>query len=186
MQAYDRELPESWLEELDEFRNAKNEFFKGHPDSPLSKEEKKKFAGLKYFPPDPEYKLRTVLNRYEVKEVKLKTNKGGEVLFYQVGYFEFKLKGKQVRLYVYRDVEEDQRDLFIPFRDLTSGKETYVMGRYLDLVDEGEDEVVVDFNYSYNPYCAYNKNYTCPIPPQENYIELEIRAGEMNYPRAMA
>jgi uncharacterized protein (DUF1684 family) len=71
--------------------------------------------------------------------------------------------------------------LFIPFRDKTSGSETYSSGRYLDLEESGGDEYELDFNKAYNPYCAYNMSYTCPVPPRENILPVMISAGEKNY-----
>jgi uncharacterized protein (DUF1684 family) len=72
-------------------------------------------------------------------------------------------------------------DLFLPFRDATSGKESYGAGRYLDL-HAHRDEVEIDFNYAYNPYCAYNPEWNCPLPPAENWLQVPIRAGEKAFP----
>jgi len=77
-------------------------------------------------------------------------------------------------------LEQGEKDLFIIFKDATSGKETYGAGRYLDL-DRHGDEIVIDFNYAYNPYCAYNPDWSCPLPPAENWLKVPIRAGEKNF-----
>jgi uncharacterized protein (DUF1684 family) len=175
-------LPDSWLEELDEFRAAKDEFFRSHHDSPLPSEVKKAFSGLKYFPPDPAYKFRALLHRYERPEaLKLATSKGTEQDFVRVGYFELSIAGKQVRVHAYKSTEREDPELFIPFRDATSGRESYGAARYLDVEDNPTNEFVLDFNYSYNPYCAYSEDYVCPLPPKENWLDVEIRAGEMKY-----
>ena len=69
--------------------------------------------------------------------------------------------------------------MFIPFRDATSGKETYGAGRYIDMAES--EQYVIDFNTAYNPFCVYNENYSCPIPPKENWLAVEIKAGEKNF-----
>jgi len=87
-----------------------------------------------------------------------------------------------LRLFVYKSAEDPfARSLFIPFSDETSGSETYKAGRYLDLEEQGGDDYELDFNLAYNPYCAYNDQYTCPIPPRENKLPIRILAGEKNY-----
>jgi len=98
------------------------------------------------------------------------------------GRVEFDLNGMRLRLVVYKSAEDPfARSLFIPFSDETSGRETYGSGRYLDLEEQGGDDYELDFNLAYNPYCAYNDQYTCPIPPRENRLPVRILAGEKNY-----
>jgi uncharacterized protein (DUF1684 family) len=100
------------------------------------------------------------------------------------GYFEFDAGGKMCRVQVYRTIENIQaggRELFIPFRDATSGQETYGAGRYLDLRENTTGAYELDFNKAYNPYCAYTETYSCPVPPAENTLPIPIPAGEKTY-----
>lgn len=171
-----------WLDELEKMRREKDAFFASDADSPITAEERPHFKGFKYFPPDPKYLFMIRLHRNENPElVMMATSKGTEQRFNKVGYFEFELAGKRVQLKAYTSAERDDKDLFIPFRDGTSGKESYGAGRYLDLPLSRSDEYTVDFNYAYNPYCAYNDGYVCPFPPKENWLSVEIRAGEKKY-----
>ena len=95
------------------------------------------------------------------------------------GHLKFEVNGKPVALMVYRDVEGEE--FFLPFMDSTTGAESYSDGRYLDLPAAGDGRLLVDFDYAYNPYCAYNPNWNCPIPPAENRLPVDITAGEMAF-----
>lgn len=171
-----------WLDELEKMRREKDAFFASDADSPITAEERPHFKGFKYFPPDPKFLFMLRLQKYENPgTVLMTTSKGTEQRFYKVGYFEFELAGQRVQLQAYTSVERDDKDLFIPFRDGTSGKESYGAARYLDLSLSASDEYALDFNYAYNPYCAYNDEYVCPLPPKENWLSVEIRAGEKKY-----
>jgi uncharacterized protein (DUF1684 family) len=98
------------------------------------------------------------------------------------GLFTFEVEGQHLKLIAYKSVEDPYaRSLFLPFSDETSGHETYAAGRYLDLEEQGGDDYELDFNLAYNPYCAYNEDYTCPVPPFENKLSVKILAGEKNY-----
>ena len=109
------------------------------------------------------------------------TSKGTRQQFHRLGYFEFDIDGKRVKLQAYKSAERESNELFIPFRDGTSGKESYGAARYLDVEENSDNKYVVDFNYAYNPYCAYSEDYVCPLPPKENWLVLRIPAGEMKY-----
>jgi len=105
------------------------------------------------------------------------------------GTFEFEIDGAPLRLSAYKSVpaaahHHESESLFVPFHDVTSGKETYGAARYLDIEEQPGDEYVVDFNVAYNPYCAYSEDYVCPFPPRENWLAVPIRAGEKNFPLA--
>ena len=109
------------------------------------------------------------------------TSKGTKQLFNKVGYFEVVVGGKTIRPMAYQSAERIDPTLFVPFRDATSGKESYGASRYIDMEVEHNDEYALDFNYAYNPYCAYSEAYVCPLPPPENWLTVEIRAGEKKY-----
>ena len=117
----------------------------------------------------------------DIEGVMMTTSKGTRRLYNRVGFFDLIIDGARVRIQAYQSAERDSPSLFIPFRDGTSGKESYASARYLDLEVEHNDEYAVDFNYAYNPYCAYSDDYVCPLPPQENWLRAAIRAGEKKY-----
>lgn len=173
---------ETWRRALVRFRSEKDEFFRAGHGSPLPHAEMDAFTALRYFDPEPSLRFELKLQRYANPEaVVLATSKGTRQLFNRVGYFDLAVGGKPVRLQAYQSAERDDPSLFIPFRDGTSGKESYGAARYLDLEVEHNDEYALDFNYAYNPYCAYSEDYVCPLPPQENWQSVPIRAGEKNY-----
>ena len=167
---------------MQESRKAKDAFFATSHDSPIAHSGRNSFTGLKYFPPDIRYRVETRLQRYPKPEkIMMTTSKGTRQQFYRVGYFEFEIQGKKVKLQAYKSAEREDAELFIPFKDGTSSKESYGAARYLALEDIPDDKYTIDFNYAYNPYCAYSDDYICPLPPRENWLEIEIRAGEAKY-----
>ena len=111
--------------------------------------------------------------------LEMDTSTGEKQTYVRAGKITFQVEGAAAELYLYSS--EDPHQLFLPFRDATSGKETYGAGRYLDVELNEDGTVQVDFNYAYNPYCAYNEDWSCPIPPVANWLEVPIAAGEMAY-----
>ena len=173
---------ETWRRALLRFREEKDEFFRLGHDSPIPDSERVGFKGLKYFDPDPDFRFETKLNRQDTTEsVIMVTSKGTKQLFNKVGYFEVAVGGKSIRPMAYQSAERIDPTLFIPFRDATSGKASYGASRYIDMEVEHNDEYALDFNNAYNPYCAYSDAYVCPLPPRENWLTVEIRAGEKKY-----
>lgn len=171
-----------YLERVEANRKAKDSFFATDPDSPIPHKERHRFRSLKYFPPDPKYLVKAKLHKSSNPElVMMTTSKGTEDKFHGVGYFEFGLNGKIIRLHAYTSAGRQDANLFIPFKDKTSGKESYGAARYLDLELDPGGEYTIDFNHAYNPYCAYSDDYICPLPPRENWLDVEIRAGEKRY-----
>jgi len=170
-----------------EFRKRKDEFYRSSdPDSPLDQEEKAVFKGLNYFPYDPRYRVKARFVPYpDPEQVSMSTSKGISEVYLRVGYFGFKLMGKDLRLQAYRSPHGAHSEgYFVPFRDATSGKESYASARYLDIDESSRangNEYWLDFNLAYNPYCAYTDKYICPFPPEENALNVPIRAGEMKY-----
>ena len=177
-----------WKARLEREREEKNRFLVLDPRSPVPLKERKSLVGegLSHFPPDPDLRFELVLYEHEEKnKTKVATTKGGEQEFIRWGEFRFEVKGKQCVLQAYKSDPEEER-FWVPFRDETSGKETYGAGRYLDLEQErhrtAEGRWILDLNRAYNPWCAYSEAYTCPFIPPENWLEVPIRAGEKNYP----
>ena len=169
-------------------RREKDRSFKSDRNSPILAEDRARFRGLVYFDVNPSLKLRVKLNRYPAPQtLRLGTNTGEVRSALRYGYFEFQVDGQTCRLQVYR-VEDAPSDgganLFIPFRDATTGKETYASGRYIDLKENTAGYYDLDFNRAYNPWCAYGKGFSCPLPPAENTLPVSIRAGEKIYPLA--
>ena len=168
-----------------EWRKERDEFFKSHQRSPLTPKEKRVFKGLKYYVFDPNYAFsgeikRTILhiNNPDYYATFL-TNKGTNKRYIRYGKFHFQFNGKEYVLGIYKSILSDI--LFIPFKDRTNGKETYEGGRYIDAEILPGYQMTLDFNMSYNPSCAYNEKFICVLPPRENTMEIEIRAGEKNY-----
>jgi uncharacterized protein (DUF1684 family) len=175
-----------WERDLERERGRKDVFFADHWQSPIPPEDRRRFKGLDYFPPDAAYRFELELNEYEEKRVVgMAYTKGKEQGFLRWGEFRFKVGDKEQAIQAYKRDPEEER-LFILFRDATSGKETYGAGRYLDLEPErdqtAEGNWILDFNKAYNPWCVYSEMYTCPLVPPENWLEVPIYAGEKNYP----
>ncbi len=172
----------TWQRALLRYRHEKDEFFRLGAESPIPQGEKAVFRGLKYFEPDSGLRVEARLHRYTDPEaIMVSTSRGTRQIFNRVGYFELSIGGTVVLVNSYQAAEKDEPTLFIPFRDSTSGSESYGAARYLDMEVEHDDEYAVDFNYAYNPYCAYSEDYVCPLPPRENWLKVSIRAGEKKY-----
>lgn len=176
-----------WKKQLERERQEKDRFFMLHLQSPLSVEDRKKLRkGLGYFPSDPAYRFELDLYEHQNKHtLKMSYTRGEEREFIRWGEFRFKVGSENCTLQAYKNRPDEGR-LFVPFRDATSGKETYGAGRYIDL-ESGihcavDGKWILDFNVAYNPWCAYSEAYTCPFVPPENWLKIPIRAGEKNYP----
>ena len=174
------------MSELQEFRADKDAFFREHPQSPLSPEQREAFEHLEYFPESPDLVIRARLETDGVdldETIVMQTTTGGQQTYRRAGYVRFEVDGEPARVTLF--AAPDLHELFLPFRDSTSGRETYGAGRYLEVEPASLDGTVeIDFNYAYNPYCAYNPNWSCPIPPGENWLSVPIRAGERSFPGA--
>lgn len=165
------------------FREAKDAFMQGHPQSPLPESERAHFTGLSYYPYNPDLHFVVQLDRAVSSDpITMQTSTGEERELHRAGKARFEVGGQPAELTVYRSGDED--DLFLPLRDATSGNETYGAGRYLDLEEEEDGTIDLDFNYLYNPSCAYNEAYSCPLPPMENWLRVPLQAGEKTYAHA--
>ena len=172
----------AWRTELDAYWAHLDLEFKDSVQTPLPKAERAGFKGLERFPADPAYRVKA---RFEAKEgpvFGMLTNSDREPKYRSVGVLYFELEGRPQQLTVYQNIALSQLPdyvnyLFVPFTDLTNGETTYGGGRYIDLQGPLGAEVELDLNRAYNPYCAYGGNYSCPIPPQENHLEVPVMAG---------
>ena len=177
---------------LEKFRQGRDELFRHHPQSPIEAEERHSFSGLHYFETDAACRVTAHVAPGDGTELVIDTGgEDGAVRYRRMGTLEFALHGQDCRLTILSLVQY-AGGLFVPFRDRTSGRETYGGGRYLfdtakdtdGLVLEiaaGSSEVVIDFNYAYNASCAYSPRWACPLAPPENHLTVEVRAGEKNY-----
>lgn len=166
---------------LEALRLEKDRFFRRSPDSPLTPSQQAAFPGLRYFPLDPDAVFKVTVQEFdEQSKVPIATSSGQIYDYIRFGEVKFDYFGTPCRLTVYRADEYDD-NLFIPFSDETSGKLTYGSGRYIELIEGDDGTYLLDFNRAYNPYCAYNSDWTCPIPPAENRLPVEIEAGEAAY-----
>ncbi len=164
-------------------RLEKDEYFRNSYQSPLGHGQEHNFKGLKYFDYSDTFKVAAVFGKKPVlKSIKMETSKGHEEEYLHYGQFDFEIDSKKLTLQAYKPVHlHGEETLFIPFRDGTSGKETYGAGRYLDLREINGNSYVIDFNLTYNPFCVYSEDYVCPLPPKDNWLKTEIRAGEKDY-----
>jgi uncharacterized protein (DUF1684 family) len=176
-----------WKASLEREREEKNRFFVLDPRSPIPLEERDNLVGkgLSYFPPDPNLRFELTLDEHkEKKKIVVATSKDGEREFIRWGEFRFEVDGNLCTLQAYKS-DRDEEGLWVPFKDKTSGKETYGAGRYLDLEPKShrttEGKWVLDLNRGYNPWCAYSEAYTCPFIPPENWLKVPVRAGEKIY-----
>lgn len=169
------------MSDLAEFRRRKDEAFAQAEQSPLTDDQKADFRGLSYYDDNPDLIVTAPLESVEDTDpFTVTTSTGQEVVYRRVGRIRFEVDGRPVALTL---LSSGHGGLFLPFRDATSGKETYGAGRYIDLHEHAHlgDTVTVDFNLAYNPYCAYNDAYSCPLPPPENWLDVPIRAGERSF-----
>jgi len=169
------------MTELEEFRRAKDRFFGQPKGSPLTTEQHQSFTGLVYFSDNPALVIEAALEASPDRGTVMIDATGGDARPYRrAGIVRFTVDGQPVQLTLFES-EGDER-IFLPFRDATSGKETYGAGRYLEVGRPRNGRVILDFNYAYNPYCAYNAQWSCPLPPRENWLAVPIRAGEKAFP----
>ena len=173
----------SAAKEIIAFRNELNKFYSDSVESPLLKEDKLNFKGLTFYPIDVEYRIIAKFVRTaNEKAFKMATTTERRPEYVKFGEVYFSLKGKQFKLNIYQNTQLIKNTgfenyLFLPFTDLTNGEETYGGGRYIDLKIPDGDNMIIDFNQCYNPYCAYNHTYSCPIPPKENTMDILVKAG---------
>lgn len=167
------------------FWEEQNAHYKDKEESPLDKKARKAFAGHRFFEFDATYVIQAKFVRHPVQDtVIMQTSADTEKKFLKYAQLHFNVGHSHCHLTVYQSVAGLEKDpeskyLFIPFKDLTSGTDTYGGGRYLDILIPEGDVISLNFNLTYNPYCAYTDGYFCPIPPAENTLNVEIKAGAM-------
>jgi uncharacterized protein (DUF1684 family) len=175
-------MPEKTHQErIERVRERNDILFKKSPNSPLTHHQKEDFKGLEYFPIDQKYELFFEMKKFDYNsEISIRTTGGNIRRYTRYGYFEFEIDGQTNTLTVFKPIEDDY--LFLPFKDSTTGKETYKNGRYVEIEKISKNEWLVDFNTAYNPLCAYNDNWDCSFTPDENILKIPIKAGMKFYP----
>lgn len=168
------------MNDLEFFRQEKDEAFRNGNQSPLTAEQRRKFIGLNYYPENLSLRFELPLERLPMPEsLTLSTSTGAEREYVHVGQIRFMVEDDEAVLQIF----EDDYGFFLPFWDETARDETYGAGRYLEPVELRSDVLYVDFNLAYNPYCAYNERWSCPLPPAANRLAVKIEAGEQKlYP----
>lgn len=173
-----------------EYQQKLNASFKDATTSPLKKKDLKNFKGLDFFPVDSTFIVVSTFTKTENSPIfKMPTNTGREPFYKEYGILDFTINGESFQLTLYQDQdetlnEEYKNDLFLPFTDETSGNETYGAGRYINLKTSDinvDGTFILNFNNSYNPYCAYNEKFSCPLTPRKNHLNIEIKAGVQSF-----
>lgn len=163
------------MSELEALRADKDDFFGSHPQSPLTAAQRRGFKGLIYFDENPQLRIEASVEEFPTKDtIQMQTTTGDVQTYERFGRFGFSVDGHPAELTIYRG----PHGYFLPFADALAAVETYPAGRYLEPEPLPNGRFLVDFNLAYNPYCAYNELYSCPITPAENRLKVPIRAGE--------
>jgi uncharacterized protein (DUF1684 family) len=167
------------IQELLDQRADKDDFFRHSPQSPIPGVDRTEFNGLEYYDPAPDLVFTVPVDVVEPEPVQVGTTTGEERTYHKIGTATVAVEGTDVTLSLY---STGHPGLFLPFRDATSGSETYGAGRYVDVEPNDDGTVTLDFNYAYAPFCAYSDAYSCALPPYDNWLEVPIRAGERTPP----
>ena len=169
-------IDNEYITTIQTLRSNKDSYLKKDTASPI--ENKANFKGLKYFEINPAFKIIGKINKLTSGQTINISMSGGETEEYEAyGNITFEIEGVKCALKIFKTLEGN---LFLPFKDLTSNKETYGAGRYLDfkINDVNDNQLTIDFNKAYQPFCAYNHTFTCPVPPAENFLNVSVKAGE--------
>ena len=175
------------IEKIKEYRENTRLEFLDPEETPLEKKDLKKFTDLDYFPIDLKYRVRANFKEHSAKKFfKMKTTTERSLEYIRFAELTFEIDGQKYSLQAYQNEDLLQNPafsdyLFIPFNDDTNGLESYGGGRYIDFKIPDSAEVFLDFNLAYNPSCCYNGKFSCPIPPQENYLPTQIKAGAKDF-----
>ena len=163
------------MSQYQESRANKNDFFAKHSQSPLTPAQKRSFQGLEYFDENSDLLFEVKLEKFpEQERVSIQTSTGQIQTYTRYGKFKFFIDGVEAELNLYAS----KHGFFLPFVDTLAGEETYPAGRYLEPDPLPGDRFLIDFNLAYNPYCAYNEMWSCPLTPAENHLTVPVRAGE--------
>ena len=175
----------SYPDEIQQYRMEKNEFMRNSNESPFKSDQKTRFSGLNYFPVNENLIIKADFEPERSFRTRILPMSTGEQEEYNVyGYANFAFNNQIHRLLIFKSADSKEEALFLPFFDKTNEITTYGGGRYLEPELISDNKILLDFNYAYNPYCAYSPDYMCPLPPLENRLEIPVNAGEKNYEKA--
>ncbi|EJF08457.1 MULTISPECIES: DUF1684 domain-containing protein [Pontibacter] len=174
---------DNYLIPLQKEREDKDLSFRSRTNSPFEEADRRMFSNLVYYEPNLDYRVKVKLEEIEPKDtLHMPMTNGSTEAYLRYAIANFELHGEPQRLTLYKKVKEQEEKLFVPFTDKTNGFDTYGGGRYLDVpFKEGATTATLDFNRAYSPFCAYNPEYVCPVPPKENRLSVAVEAGEKNY-----
>ena len=177
-----------YKQEIEDFQKKMNSEFANADTSPLSKEDLTTFEGLNYYKIDESYKVEAeLIINDKPEQFGMKTTTSRRPIYIKYGTAIFSLQGKSLEIGIYKNIELSKKEqykdyLFLLFTDKTSGVTSYGGGRYIDLkIPKDGEKFIIDFNKAYNPYCAYNHRYSCPIPSNDDYLDLAVKAGVMKF-----
>jgi uncharacterized protein (DUF1684 family) len=176
----------NWQSSWNNYKLEKDSLFKHETWSPIKTDERANFIALNYFPYNESLRFfGPILFHEQIDTTFIYGTKSGDIRpALKYAYFVFTYKNAEYRLQIYKlaSINNPQRySLFLGFTDESTGKDTYGAGRYIDITENPENFYIVDFNYAYNPYCAYNERYTCALPSRENHLPFRVTAGEKLY-----
>lgn len=182
MRSNQSESTETYIKEISKERTEKEDFMKTSSSSPFASN-RSEFTELKYYPPNPKYKVKAEVTKItDLEYVNIGESDGSSKRYLKYATLKFNVDNIPMELLVLKPTGFGQMNvLFTAFADETSSMETYGAGRYLDLSFKNASTIILDFNKAYNPYCAYNESFSCPLPPKENILPVRIEAGEKNY-----
>ena len=177
---------DNYIQPLLKEREDKDLSFRSRANTPFDDAGRRAFKNLVYYEPDLEYRVKAEVAPLTKQDTLLMPLTNGSYEPYlRYGLAKFELQGEQHQLTLYKKLSGEKDQLFVPFTDKTNGFETYGGGRFLDVpYEEGDKTITLDFNRAYSPFCAYNADYVCPVPPKENRLGIAIPAGEKNYEKA--
>jgi len=183
--SYTNEQVAKFNQEFENYVKEKDDYLKSDDESPLLKNDKPDFIGLHYYDYNPNFRFEGSIHIYDKSDtIIIYGTKKDERPSLKFGYFEFSFNDKKYKLQIFKILRKNSQQndyLFLGFTDETSNLETYGGGRYINLELNEVNYYVIDFNYAYNPYCAYNPKYSCAIPIRENHLQIPIEAGEKKY-----
>ncbi|WP_276499021.1 DUF1684 domain-containing protein [Pontibacter litorisediminis] len=174
---------DNYIKPLLQEREEKDLSFRSRTNSPFDDAGRRAFKNLVYYEPNLDYRVNARVEKLAKQDTLLMPLTNGSYEPYlRYGTATFKLEGEELQLMLYRKLSGEKEQLFVPFTDKTNGFETYGGGRFMDVpFEEGDEKVVLDFNRAYSPFCAYNPDYVCPLPPKENRLSIAVPAGEKTY-----
>jgi uncharacterized protein (DUF1684 family) len=176
---------QKYIASIEQQRKEKDDSMKNDADSPFNQEPKQHFEPLKYYKVDPDFVFKSKSTEYEIKDtISIYGTKGEERKVVRFGYVSISFQNKNYKMNVYNGTSRSGENYYsIWFTDKTTGEETYGVGRYLDFELNADKNFLytIDFNLAYSPYCSYSPKYSCAVPTKDDYLDIEVKAGEKKF-----